>query len=396
TPLDESARRVVMVRPHAAAPSVAESQFARVSLQAWRELGADPAVLSRAPCPEPELAERPLIPCNPWFKGAWMRDWRFARGARQRLARFAPPPFVQSHGLLPGCDFHWAEETTRELLNQTPRGSDPVTRLLEAVSWRNQYLLGQERRLYASPWLRGVICGAERVKRELMEYYDFAPGKIHVIRHGIDAARFNLQTRETHRESMRRRMNIPPEAVVFLFAAQDFHRHGLGQLLYAIHHATPPDAILVVAGDDPRLRDYASVSQWIHIHERTLFVGAWPERESLLGMADALILPTLYDPAAPVAMEAMACGLPVLTSPESGAAELIVHGQSGLICDAVDEDALEALVRRLLDADERATLGEAGRQAVLPFTREAAVARMKPLYQQGLEEHAQAVADLPG
>ena len=63
------------------------------------------------------------------------------------------------------------------------------------------------------------------------------------------------------------------------------------------------------------------------------------------GAADALVLPTLYDPFPNVALEAMASGLPVITSTTSGAAELIANGHNGYVCDALDVETLAAHLR---------------------------------------------------
>ena len=71
------------------------------------------------------------------------------------------------------------------------------------------------------------------------------------------------------------------------------------------------------------------------------------------GAADALVLPTLYDPFPNVALEAMACGLPVVTSTTSGAAELIANDHNGYVCDALDTETLAAHLRAVVDPAPR-------------------------------------------
>jgi UDP-glucose:(heptosyl)LPS alpha-1,3-glucosyltransferase len=61
--------------------------------------------------------------------------------------------------------------------------------------------------------------------------------------------------------------------------------------------------------------------------------------------ADGLLLPTLYDPFPNVILEAMACGLPVITTTGCGGAEFIVQGSNGYVCDALDIPALQQSVR---------------------------------------------------
>jgi UDP-glucose:(heptosyl)LPS alpha-1,3-glucosyltransferase len=64
-------------------------------------------------------------------------------------------------------------------------------------------------------------------------------------------------------------------------------------------------------------------------------------------MADGLLLPTLYDPFPNVILEAMACGLPVITTTGCGGAEFIVQGSNGYVCDALDIPALQESVNAL-------------------------------------------------
>ena len=103
------------------------------------------------------------------------------------------------------------------------------------------------------------------------------------------------------------------------------------------------------------------------------------------GAADAFVLPTLYDPFPNAALEAMACALPVITSPKSGAAELVIENDAGLVCPSRDVAGLAAHMRTLLDADTRIRLGTNARSAVEPLTPSAMTLQLVLLYKQLLE-----------
>jgi len=84
-------------------------------------------------------------------------------------------------------------------------------------------------------------------------------------------------------------------------------------------------------------------------------------------------------------MEALASGLPVVTSTRSGAAELVEEHEAGFVCASRDVEALTAHMRALQDAGTRVRLGENARRAVEPLTPAAMTLKLVLLYQQLLE-----------
>jgi len=76
------------------------------------------------------------------------------------------------------------------------------------------------------------------------------------------------------------------------------------------------------------------------IAARVRFVGGVSDVRPFLAAADAFVLPTLYDPFPNAVLEAMAAGLPVVTSTRCGAAEIVAEGETGFVRDALDIDAL--------------------------------------------------------
>ena len=96
------------------------------------------------------------------------------------------------------------------------------------------------------------------------------------------------------------------------------------------------------------------------------------------GAADALVLPTLYDPFPNVALEALACGLPVITSTKCGAAELLAH--TGLVVDALDTSALAAAMTTLLDKSQCAALSEQARRLASEYGMQTMADNLLRLY----------------
>ena len=98
------------------------------------------------------------------------------------------------------------------------------------------------------------------------------------------------------------------------------------------------------------------------------------------GAADVFALPTLYDPFPNAALEAMACGLPVVTSTTSGAAELIRDAENGFVIDALNIDALARTLEAAIDAREK--MGAAARATAQALPIKATAEKLLALYQR--------------
>ncbi|MBI2315552.1 MAG: glycosyltransferase family 4 protein, partial [Betaproteobacteria bacterium] len=114
------------------------------------------------------------------------------------------------------------------------------------------------------------------------------------------------------------------------------------------------------------------------IAPRVVFAGGQEDVGPWYVLADCLVLPTLYDPFPNAALEAMACGLPLITSTSCGAAELVREGENGYVCDALDSAALADRMRII--RSQAADLGRRAREHALEFGLEAMVGRLLGLY----------------
>ena len=150
---------------------------------------------------------------------------------------------------------------------------------------------------------------------------------------------------------------MPAGALLALFMGTGFERKGLVHLLRAL-----PDAgeqiWLVVAGRDAEADSYRALARSLGIVERVRFLGPVPQPDLLYAAADVLVLPTLYEPFSNACLEAMACGLPVVTTRAAGVSELLPDRLDSLTLPAASDHAtLTRALRRLQDPDERRALG---------------------------------------
>ena len=148
---------------------------------------------------------------------------------------------------------------------------------------------------------------------------------------------------------------------------------------------------------DPKVSQrYRELARFFGVADRVTMADTDLDPRGCYGAADAFVLPTLYDPAPESTLEAMACELPVVTSTKSGAAELLLANDAGLVCPAGDIAGLAAQMRTLLDATTRARLGANARRAVLPLSPAATTLQLVLLYRDLLAATVQAKAAARG
>jgi UDP-glucose:(heptosyl)LPS alpha-1,3-glucosyltransferase len=130
--------------------------------------------------------------------------------------------------------------------------------------------------------------------------------------------------------SAREFLDIPADEPLLLFLGSGFERKGLLMAIEALarlRHGT-----LLVAGKD-RPGRFQGRAHRLGLNQRVRFLGQRDDVGRLLAAADLLILPTIYDPCANSCLEALALGVPVVTTTANGAAELVEDGVSGFVVD---------------------------------------------------------------
>jgi len=174
-----------------------------------------------------------------------------------------------------------------------------------------------------------IIAISNSVKNEVLHYYDLPEEKVHVIHSGVNLNEFNPKNRKKYLKEIRNKHSIQPNELTFLFVGNPFHRKGLKYTIEALSKLKNKDFKLLVLGkDDPN--SYIKLANTLGIKNNIIFVGLSPVAFKYYAASDIFLFPTLYEPFGLVILEAMAAGLPVVTSKLAGAAELIDHGKNGL------------------------------------------------------------------
>ena len=241
----------------------------------------------------------------------------------------------------------------------------------------HRLLLALERRLFATT--PEIVAISRLGAREIARIYGVPETRLTVIYNGVDLARFHPDHRTRHRTAARAEAAVAAEAWVALFAGSGFERKGLATALEALAALDDRRSRLLVLGKG-ETRPYRDLAARLGLGNRVVWLGARPEIERWYASADVLVLPTRYEPFGNVHLEALASGLPVVTTTAAGGAEAVTP-DSGAVVPPGDTRALAAALDRLRVASP-ARLRAAARAAAEPFTYERQVADFERIYRR--------------
>ncbi len=224
-----------------------------------------------------------------------------------------------------GCHRTYLE--TAHALERPPRWRDAL-----AATPYQRLKARMEEQAIRAPSTRAVLVNSEMVRDDLRRRYGVPESRLYVVRNGVDLDLFRPGT-VPERTDLRRGLALPADAQVALFLGTGFARKGLEAVLRAwkpvsSHRET---AHLLVAGRDPSPARWHTLAHELGLAARVHFLGPRSDPESLYRCADVYVLPTAYDASANTTLEALASGLPVITSAMDGAAEIVESGVTGSV-----------------------------------------------------------------
>ena len=300
-----------------------------------------------------------------------LRQLSFALAAR-RATRSGGFDLVQSHERLLAQDIYRAGEGSHRAYLRA------MDRREVQVNPQHRLLLYLERRIFTLRSARHIVAIASRGREEIRGLYGTPPERISVVYNGVDLERFHPDNRKRWRQDTRSQLGIPAGAWLVAFVGSGFERKGLGPLLEAAAKLRDRRAHVFVAGKG-KTETYREMAARLGIAGAVTWSAPRPDVERLYAAADVVALPARYEPFGNVHLEALASGVPVLTSAVAGGAEAVRDGVSGaVVASATAEDIARGLAA-LRDHDA-ARLAQAARAAAEPFTYETQVDALEKIY----------------
>jgi len=297
------------------------------------------------------------------------------------LEELDPQVTVSMGAVVPAGDVVWVQSVHRawlEAARTIQAGPVQLPAQVRFLMPRHRALLALEARYFRSHRPSRMICTSEREVADLDHLYGVDPAITTVIPNPFDPELFNLARRERDRDRARAELNVQADEFALLLVANELHRKGLAQLVEAMALADDSRMSLHVVGKTG-IGSFQSLIDRHGLAGRVQYHGPSNDVGFALAAADMMVLPTQYEPFGLVIVEALAAGVPVLTTRLAGASGAVDHGRTGLLLE--DPYDIEELSHLLQEAG-RADLAAWGREAassVDEYRRDRVMARVESI-----------------
>jgi UDP-glucose:(heptosyl)LPS alpha-1,3-glucosyltransferase len=229
-----------------------------------------------------------------------------------------------------------------------------------------------------------IIAISDMVRNDMCKRYHLETSQIHLIYNGVNLHRFAGRLGRKQIQDFRSALGFSHE-VLFLFMAYDFRKKGVRYLIQAA--AKLKDSVgegkfgVVVVGStpSPALR---RLIRNLRLETTLVFRGPTKDPEHYYEACDVFVLPTFYDACSLVVLEAMACGLPAITTVDNGASGVVTDRVDGSVLDDPrDVETMAVSMKRFLDPGFLREASLAAQNTASQYSIEANHARMLAIFE---------------
>jgi glycosyltransferase involved in cell wall biosynthesis len=221
-----------------------------------------------------------------------------------------------------------------------------------------------------------IFAVSEYTKYDLVKIFDLDPKKIEVVYPGIDHKQFHANLDQRLKHKVREKYNLPEKYILAVSTIEP--RKNLSGLVEAFEHVEDPELHLVFAGRLGWLyRDFLERLAHSPKKAKIKLLGYIPEQDKpfLISQAEMLCYPSFYEGFGFQPLEAMACGVPVITSARTAMPE--ISGDAALLVEPSHLEDLSAAIKSLLEDQKlRAELVGRGLARSAAFSWERSAEKM--------------------
>jgi UDP-glucose:(heptosyl)LPS alpha-1,3-glucosyltransferase len=313
-----------------------------------------------------------------------LQNWMFAKNVRLALSRNEFDIVNGLSQIYPQDVYRVGDGIHKHWLAVHP--GNTFTRLYNTISPRHRLILNIERKIFTPGNYKRIVAISNLCKQHTITYYNVPPNLIDVIYCGVNFDIFNSSVRNEG-ELLRKQLGIDRKAIVVLFVGMNFARKGLASLLRAVSQLRDKEKYRVLIVGRGNISRYIKLAGKLGLNRISMFCGFQEGMPSFYGCADVFVLPSYYEPLGNACLEAMACGLPVIATRETGASELISHGRSGFVMDhPKNTRALANWLEVLQDREVRRSMGAVAQEQVASLTVERNAKETVRAYEKALED----------
>jgi UDP-glucose:(heptosyl)LPS alpha-1,3-glucosyltransferase len=220
-----------------------------------------------------------------------------------------------------------------------------------------------------------IIAISDMLRDDICQRYALTQEDVELVYNGVDLDKFAKDRDLDSRKVLRRDLGFEPDSVLFLFMAYDFRKKGVKYLIQAAarlrNKVRCKSFGVVVVGSKPSPA-LLSLVDGMDLGSIVIFRGPTQNPETYYNACDVFVLPTFYDACSLVVFEAMASGLPAITTRHNGASGIISDGRDGMVLeDPLDVAKMATVMERFLDIPFLETSSSFARQTASHYSKEA-------------------------
>ena len=265
----------------------------------------------------------------------------------------------------------------------------PLTRIRSRLSLRfAQRAELSRRQLEDAEAIR--VCFSEMVANDYRTLHGQPDSNVRVVYPGIDIKRFSPHIRKLRRETTRRKLGIDTKDLLLLSFEDGFQLGTWTATFRALRRLiakeVPANLIITTAKDAgclEQLADRYGVAKNVKVANKV------SDRIPYYAAADVLVAATYYSPFNLAVLEAAACGLPSITTGQSGVCELFGEGAGGCVLERLTAVGLADRIESFVDPRHRDRMSQAARRIAMQHTFDRSVAKLVQIYEEVAEEQSE-------
>ncbi|UZP68713.1 glycosyltransferase family 4 protein [Desulfovibrio mangrovi] len=289
-----------------------------------------------------------VVEVGMWRPGRFLKHFSLFHKMKSRLAQLPKGTVSFCFGNFAGCTIYrsggphldFLARSMRAQRNPLRKLSKLIVRFFSPINWLMPML---DLSVYPHPDTRCILAISNKVRQAVETHFPGTHGKIAVIPNGVNTARFNPDKFNELRHDARIWYSLHEGQKAIGFCSTNFELKGLDRLIKALT-LLPPEYMLIAAGGRNHTK-YIEYARSLDVHERIIFPGKVDDMPQFYAALDVFCHPSFYDTFGSVVAEALAMGVPTVTTEDVGACDLIKNGENGIVVnDPTPEELSQAIL----------------------------------------------------